>query len=42
MTYIFSPAAPVALPVVGSDALFPVRRVYCVGQNYAAAALSGK
>ena len=36
MTYIFSPAAPVALPVVGSDAMFPVRRVYCVGQNYAA------
>ncbi len=26
----------VALPVVGSDALFPVRRVYCIGRNYAA------
>jgi fumarylpyruvate hydrolase len=24
-----------ALPIVGSDALFPVRRVYCVGRNYA-------
>ncbi len=24
------------LPVEGSDALFPVRRVYCVGRNYAA------
>lgn len=24
------------LPVVGSDAAFPVRRVYCVGRNYAA------
>ncbi|MDN5841868.1 MAG: fumarylacetoacetate hydrolase family protein [Alcaligenaceae bacterium] len=23
------------LPVVGSDAVFPVRRVYCVGRNYA-------
>jgi fumarylpyruvate hydrolase len=26
----------VALPVVGTDALFPVRRVYCIGRNYAA------
>jgi fumarylpyruvate hydrolase len=26
----------VALPVSGSDALFPVRRVYCIGRNYAA------
>jgi len=25
-----------ALPVVGADALFPVRRIYCVGRNYAA------
>jgi len=25
-----------ALPVVGSDDLFPVRRVYCVGRNYRA------
>lgn len=25
---------PVALPVVGMDALFGVRRVYCVGRNY--------
>ncbi len=31
------PAAPtVSLPVVGSDARFPVRRVYCVGRNYVA------
>ena len=35
MNFIFSPAAPVVLPVSGSDAVFPVRRVYCVGQNYA-------
>lgn len=27
--------APVLLPVAGSDAAFPVRRVYCVGRNYA-------
>lgn len=26
----------VMLPIVGSDDLFPVRRVYCVGRNYAA------
>ena len=24
------------LPVVGSDEMFPVRRVYCIGRNYAA------
>jgi fumarylpyruvate hydrolase len=27
--------APVLLPVKGSQAAFPVRRVYCVGRNYA-------
>lgn len=27
--------APVLLPVDGSDQRFPVRRVYCVGRNYA-------
>ncbi len=26
----------VALPVAGTEALFPVRRVYCIGRNYAA------
>lgn len=31
---IAAPPIP-ALPVVGSDRLFPVRRVYCVGRNYA-------
>jgi fumarylpyruvate hydrolase len=36
MTYTFEPEATVAVPVVGSDASFPVRRVYCVGRNYAA------
>jgi fumarylpyruvate hydrolase len=25
-----------ALPVSGTDALFPLRRVYCIGRNYAA------
>jgi fumarylpyruvate hydrolase len=27
---------PVGIPVLGMDSLFPVRRVYCVGRNYAA------
>ncbi len=31
---------PVAtIPVSGTDALFPVRRVYCIGRNYAAHAI---
>jgi len=29
----------VAIPIVGSDRVFPVRRVYCIGRNYAAHAL---
>lgn len=35
MDYVFPPSPPVALPVAGSHALLPVRRVYCVGRNYA-------
>ena len=34
-SYVFSPAAETLIPVVGIDALFPVRRIYCVGRNYA-------
>jgi len=33
--YVFEPAVPAA-PVDGRDALFPIRRVLCVGRNYAA------
>lgn len=33
--YVFAPAPVTALPVHGSSARFPVRRVYCVGRNYA-------
>ncbi len=36
MNYVFPPEPQVAVPVAGSDALFPVRRIYCVGRNYAA------
>ncbi len=37
--YVIEPTAIAALPVVGSDRLFPVHRVYCVGRNYAAHAV---
>lgn len=36
MSYVFPPAAPVAVPVAGSDDLFAVRRIFCVARNYAA------
>lgn len=35
MTYLFDPPTPPALPVFGTDLLFPVRRIWCVGRNYA-------
>jgi fumarylpyruvate hydrolase len=35
MAFLFQPAPQAALPVVGTAALFPVRRIYCVGRNYA-------
>lgn len=37
--YVIAPPAPAALPVAGSAARFPVRRVYCIGRNYAAHAV---
>ena len=36
MTFLFEPEAVVSLPIVGRAETFPVRRVYCVGRNYAA------
>ncbi|MBN9044932.1 MAG: fumarylacetoacetate hydrolase family protein [Rhizobiales bacterium] len=33
--YVFPPCPQAFLPVQGTDARFPVHRVYCVGQNYA-------
>jgi fumarylpyruvate hydrolase len=36
MSYVFSPKPPQTLAVMGSAKLFPVRRVYCIGRNYAA------
>jgi fumarylpyruvate hydrolase len=34
--YVLPPPKPVAVPVQGEAGLFPVRRVLCVGRNYAA------
>jgi len=34
MTLVVAPHAPVLVPVVGGGS-FPVRRIYCVGRNYA-------
>ena len=39
MSYLFAPPSITALPIRGSSALFPVRRIYCVGRNYAAHAV---
>jgi fumarylpyruvate hydrolase len=33
LNYVF-PLHQTAVPIAGSDALFPVRRIYCVGRNY--------
>jgi fumarylpyruvate hydrolase len=33
--YVVQPAAVATLPVQGSDKVFPIHRIYCVGRNYA-------
>lgn len=33
-TFVFPPPPVVSLPISGSAARFPVRRIYCVGRNY--------
>ena len=33
--YVVQPAPVATLPVQGSDKLFPIHRIYCVGRNYA-------
>lgn len=35
MGYVIAPPPVATLPVVGSSDLFPVRRIYCIGRNYA-------
>jgi fumarylpyruvate hydrolase len=34
MSYAFPPQPIPTLPVIGTDQLFPVHRIYCVGRNY--------
>jgi fumarylpyruvate hydrolase len=36
MAFVIAEPARPSVPVVGSQDLFPVRRIYCVGRNYAA------
>ncbi len=35
MPYVFDAPRVASLPVVGSNAVFPIHRVYCIGRNYA-------
>ena len=35
INYAFPPHDPVSLAIVGTKSRFPVRRIYCIGQNYA-------
>ncbi|MEM9903080.1 MAG: fumarylacetoacetate hydrolase family protein [Pseudomonadota bacterium] len=37
--YVIDTPEVTALPVLGSTGIFPVRRVYCIGRNYAAHAI---
>lgn len=39
MGFVVDPPARATIPVRGSNDVFPVRRVYCVGRNYAAHAI---
>ncbi len=34
MTHLFTPPAPITVPVNGDGRTFPVHRIYCVGRNY--------
>ncbi|MBL6597188.1 MAG: FAA hydrolase family protein, partial [Candidatus Puniceispirillum sp.] len=33
--YVIPQPSQPSLPVRGTDARFPVRRIYCIGRNYA-------
>ena len=35
MSFVFRSKLPISLPIAGLKERFPIRRVYCVGQNYA-------
>lgn len=34
MQTVFEPHPVIAVPILGQEATFPVRRIYCVGRNY--------
>lgn len=34
--FVFPPAPTVSVPVAGGDGAYPIRRIFCVGRNYAA------
>lgn len=34
--FVFDPPRVPSLPIIGEEARFPIRRIYCVGRNYAA------
>lgn len=36
MPYVFDLPARPAVPIAGSHSIFPVRRIFCIGRNYAA------
>lgn len=36
MSFVFPPRETIAAPILGRDEAFPIRRIYCVGRNYAA------
>jgi fumarylpyruvate hydrolase len=36
MTHVFELPARPAVSITGSDATFPIRRIFCIGRNYAA------
>ncbi|MGS4919370.1 fumarylacetoacetate hydrolase family protein, partial [Mameliella sp. RP-9] len=36
MTYVFPPAQQASIAVAGSGDRIPVRRIFCIGRNYAA------
>ncbi|TAL82544.1 MAG: FAA hydrolase family protein [Rhodanobacter sp.] len=35
MSFVFSPSPVSSLPIIGSELRFPIRRVFCIGRNYA-------
>jgi len=35
MSFVIPPSPPPSVEIAGSDARFPVHRIYCVGRNYA-------